>query len=176
MSMRGAEALTADTQPGGELGAEVEAWLRAELPAAWVQAIDRDDARALAVARESVDVEDWWRRLGKTGYFVPTWPREYGGHEADVSQARSVRAVLARYKVPRPLTNRRMAEIRGRSPEFGSFAAVTKIFRDEHTKRLHDLAITWQDWPGCPQTTGATRHRGRSCAAAPRASAAGRWR
>jgi alkylation response protein AidB-like acyl-CoA dehydrogenase len=99
------EALTTVGQHGGDLGAEVEAWLRAELPAAWVQAIDRDDARALAQARQAVDVGDWWRRLGKTGYFVPTWPKEYGGHDADVAQARRVRAVLAKYKVPRPLSH-----------------------------------------------------------------------
>ena len=39
------------------------------------------------------------------------------------------------------LTNQRMADVRGRNPEFGSIAAVTKVFRDEHTKRLHNLAI-----------------------------------
>jgi len=97
--------VTAETQQGGDLSDQVEEWLRAELPSAWVRAIDSDDARALAEARETVDVEEWWRRLGKTGYFVPTWPGEYGGHGADVSAARAVRAVLARYKVPRPLSH-----------------------------------------------------------------------
>jgi alkylation response protein AidB-like acyl-CoA dehydrogenase len=97
--------LSVVSQSGGDLAADVEAWLRAELPAAWVAAIDRDDARALAEARETVDVEDWWRRLGQTGYFVPTWPREYGGHDADMRTARGVRAVLAKYKVPRPLSH-----------------------------------------------------------------------
>jgi alkylation response protein AidB-like acyl-CoA dehydrogenase len=88
-----------------DLSTEAEEWLRQELPRAWVDAIDRGDAEALAAARATVDVEEWWRRLGDTGYFVPTWPKEFGGHSASAEEARAVRQILNRYKVPRPLSH-----------------------------------------------------------------------
>jgi alkylation response protein AidB-like acyl-CoA dehydrogenase len=97
--------VTLDPGDPADLAAIVEDWLRAELPAEWVRAIDIDDAPALAEARRSLDTEDWWKRLGKTGYFVPTWPRQYGGHDAPAEQASRVRQVFNRYKVPRPLSH-----------------------------------------------------------------------
>jgi alkylation response protein AidB-like acyl-CoA dehydrogenase len=97
--------VTLDPGQPADLAAVVEDWLRAELPADWVRAIDTDDPATLAEARRALDSEDWWKRLGKTGYFVPTWPREYGGHDATAEQASRVRQVLNRYKVPRPLSH-----------------------------------------------------------------------
>lgn len=97
--------MTTDAQERRDLASEAEDWLRAELPLSWIEAIDRDDSASLAQARKTVDVEEWWRRLGKVGYFVPTWPKEYGGHDAKVEEARAVRQVLARYKIPRPLSH-----------------------------------------------------------------------
>lgn len=97
--------MTLDPGQPADLAAVVEDWLRAELPADWVRAIDTDDPATLAEARRALDSEDWWKRLGKTGYFVPTWPREYGGHDATAEQASRVRQVLNRYKVPRPLSH-----------------------------------------------------------------------
>lgn len=97
--------MTLDPGQPADLAAVVEDWLRAELPADWVRAIDTDDPATLAEARRALDSEDWWKRLGKTGYFVPTWPSEYGGHDATAEQASRVRQVLNRYKVPRPLSH-----------------------------------------------------------------------
>lgn len=97
--------MTLDPGQPADLAAVVEDWLRAELPADWVRAIDTDDPATLAEARRALDPEDWWKRLGKTGYFVPTWPSEYGGHDATAEQASRVRQVLNRYKVPRPLSH-----------------------------------------------------------------------
>jgi alkylation response protein AidB-like acyl-CoA dehydrogenase len=97
--------VTLDPGQPADLAAVVEDWLRAELPADWVRAIDTDDPATLAEARRALDSEDWWKRLGKTGYFVPTWPSEYGGHDATAEQASRVRQVLNRYKVPRPLSH-----------------------------------------------------------------------
>ena len=97
--------MTLDPGQPADLAAVVEDWLRAELPADWVRAIDTDDPAMLAAARRALDPADWWKRLGKTGYFVPTWPSEYGGHDATAEQASRVRQVLNRYKVPRPLRN-----------------------------------------------------------------------
>jgi alkylation response protein AidB-like acyl-CoA dehydrogenase len=97
--------VTLDPGQPADLAAVVEDWLRAELPADWVRAIDTHDPATLAEARRALDSEDWWKRLGKTGYFVPTWPSEYGGHDATAEQASRVRQVLNRYKVPRPLSH-----------------------------------------------------------------------
>lgn len=97
--------MTLDPGQPADLAGVVEDWLRAELPADWVRAIDTGDAATLAEARRALDPADWWKRLGKTGYFVPTWPSEYGGHDATAEQASRVRQVLNRYKVPRPLSH-----------------------------------------------------------------------
>ena len=70
--------LTSPNKETSALGAET--WLRSELPVEWIMAIDNGDSASLAQARKTVDVEEWWRRFGKTGYFVPTWPQEHGGH------------------------------------------------------------------------------------------------
>jgi len=83
------------------LGDEVEEWLRTNLPAEWVDAIDRDDAAALRQAREHLDVAAWWERLGDSGWFFSSWPVEYGGHGFDTHRAGVVNNVLRRYKVPR---------------------------------------------------------------------------
>ena len=84
-----------------ELATEVEGWLRANLPAEWVDAVDRDDAPALRHAREGLDVAAWWERLGDAGWFFSTWPIEYGGHGFDSERAGVVNNVMRRYKVPR---------------------------------------------------------------------------
>ena len=83
------------------LAAEVESWIRDNLPAVWVQAIDDDDAPALAAARLDLDVSDWWERLGDVGYFFAHWPLEYGGLGLDSDRSTVVNNVLRKYKVPR---------------------------------------------------------------------------
>ena len=97
--------MATDVTERRDLASDAEKWLRSELPVEWVMAIDNGDSASLAQARKTVDVEQWWRRFGKTGYFVPTWPQEHGGHDATVEEARAVRQVLNRYKVPRPLSH-----------------------------------------------------------------------
>ena len=83
------------------LETEVVDWLRAELPPAWVTAIEeRDDAR-LAAAKEKVDYFEWIRRLGAAGFATPTWPREYSGLGLTSDQATIINAVLDRYQVYR---------------------------------------------------------------------------
>ena len=88
-------------EPDSALAARVEDWLRANLPAAWVDAIDRDDGEALRRAREHLDVADWWDRLGDAGWFFSSWPVEYGGHGLDSHRAGVVNNVMRRFKVPR---------------------------------------------------------------------------
>ncbi len=83
------------------LRAEVDGWLRANLPDAWVEAIDHDDAAALAEARATLDAADWWERLGGAGWYYSTWPVSYGGLGLEPSRAAVVNNVLRTYKVPR---------------------------------------------------------------------------
>jgi alkylation response protein AidB-like acyl-CoA dehydrogenase len=81
--------------------ADVESFLRAELPAGWVAAIDRDDANALAAARDRLDLEQWWSHLADAGYVTPTWPQEYCGLGVPPRVAGAIARTLGRYKVPR---------------------------------------------------------------------------
>ena len=121
-------ALATDVPESGGLASKAEAWLRAELPPAWIAAIDHDDSGSLAQARKTVDVEEWWRRFGKTGYFVPTWPQAHGGHDATVEEARAVRQVLSRYKVPRPLSHASFHAAR-------RFSSGGRIFKRSNSSR-----------------------------------------
>ena len=83
------------------LTAEVEEWVRGRLPAAWIDAIDRDDADALFAARELVDEQQWWLDLADKGYMTPTWPVEYGGLGVSNKVGAAVMRTLGKYKVPR---------------------------------------------------------------------------
>jgi alkylation response protein AidB-like acyl-CoA dehydrogenase len=84
-----------------EIRDAVTGWLRENLPAGWVQAIDDGDAAALAVARQGLDIDDWWERLGEAGWYFSNWPVAYGGLGLAPEQTASVNDVLRSYKVPR---------------------------------------------------------------------------
>lgn len=86
--------------PGDDIVAEVEAFLRAELPPAWVAAIDAGDSAALRSARAELDEAAWWERLSRTGYVAPTWPSEFGGMDASRATAIAISRTLTRYRVP----------------------------------------------------------------------------
>ena len=78
-------------------------WLRENLPAGWIEAVDANDDEALDALRCSLHVEDWLVRFGEAGYATPTWPAEYGaGLSLSPLQARQVGEVIDRYRVPRP--------------------------------------------------------------------------
>jgi alkylation response protein AidB-like acyl-CoA dehydrogenase len=93
-----------DTQPTDtELRDQTLAFLRAELPAGWMEAVDAGDEARFAQLRGDLDYRDWCRRLGEAGYATPTWPAEYGaGLSLTPGQAKHVNEVLTRYRVPRP--------------------------------------------------------------------------
>ena len=83
------------------LVAECERFLRAELPADWVAAVDAGDADALSKARDQLDVDAWFVKLADAGYVSPTWPTEYGGLGVSHKVAGSLNRVLGAYRVPR---------------------------------------------------------------------------
>jgi alkylation response protein AidB-like acyl-CoA dehydrogenase len=81
--------------------ARAEAFVRAALPATWIDAIDRDDAEALASSRRDLALDDWWHAFADAGYATPTWPRDYGGLGLRPPVGAAVRRTLQRYKLPR---------------------------------------------------------------------------
>lgn len=101
--MSGGTSVSERVIPDGDddLRAQVVEWLRATLPAEWVAAIDDNDKPALRMARERLDIRDWWERLGETGWYFSNWPIEYGGLGVDPLRAAVVSRALNDYKVPR---------------------------------------------------------------------------
>ncbi|MGO8861078.1 MAG: acyl-CoA dehydrogenase family protein [Acidimicrobiales bacterium] len=76
-------------------------FLRQELPAAWIAAIDKGDADGLARARDELNLGQWWVDLASAGYVSPTWPKEYGGLGLGPAEGAAVGRMLTRFKVPR---------------------------------------------------------------------------
>lgn len=92
------------TEPGvAELRARTRAWLAANLPAGWMEALDAGDVDTWQRLRASLDYADWCRRFGESGYATPTWPAAYGaGLSLTPGEATHVNEVLEHYRVPRP--------------------------------------------------------------------------
>jgi len=84
-----------------EVREEVVSWLRENLPAAWLEAVDAGDPALLREARKLVDYRDWCARLGEAGWATPTWPAEFGFPGLSAEQARVVNEELGRYRVHR---------------------------------------------------------------------------
>ncbi|HEY7439103.1 MAG TPA: acyl-CoA dehydrogenase family protein [Acidimicrobiia bacterium] len=79
------------------------AWLREQLPAGWLEAVDTGDEVTLGELRRGLDYSEWCVRFGEAGYATPTWPEEYGaGLSLSPGEAKHVNDVLNHYKVPRP--------------------------------------------------------------------------
>jgi alkylation response protein AidB-like acyl-CoA dehydrogenase len=80
--------------------AAAETYFRDQLPAAWVEAVDRADMEALFVARKEIESDEVWRRIGAGGYIVPTWAAEQGGLGVTQKAGAAIARALSRYKVP----------------------------------------------------------------------------
>src|SRR6266508_854874 len=86
-----------------ELRDQTREWLRQNLPAGWLEAVDSGDRDRMAALRKELDYSEWCIRLGEAGYATPTWPAEYGaGLSLSPAQAKAVNDVLNHYRVPRP--------------------------------------------------------------------------
>ncbi len=83
------------------LATRVTEWLKENLPAGWVEAVDAGDTEKVNLMRLALPYEEWCEKLGKAGWATATWPVEYGGAGLEPAQAKVVNEVLNRYKVPR---------------------------------------------------------------------------
>jgi alkylation response protein AidB-like acyl-CoA dehydrogenase len=121
-----------------EITAACERFLRAELPADWVAAVDAGDADALRSARDLLDVDDWFVRLADAGYVTPTWPVEYGGLGVAHGTATAINRVLTKYRVPR-FTNPVGVDLAG--------PALLRWGSEEHKQRyLRPIARHQEIW------------------------------
>ena len=80
---------------------EVDRFLRALLPVAWVAAIDANDLESLGAARRDADPDQLWMRIGSAGYVAPAWPKEYGGLGVAPRIGAAIARTLGRYRIPR---------------------------------------------------------------------------
>jgi alkylation response protein AidB-like acyl-CoA dehydrogenase len=86
-----------------QLRAQAVSWLRDNLPAGWMEAVDAGDDEKVAALRRELDYSEWCVRFGEAGYATPTWPREYGaGLSLTPGQAKGVNEVINHYRAPRP--------------------------------------------------------------------------
>ena len=85
-----------------QLREQTLAWLRENLPAGWIEAVDAGDDATWTGLRRGLDYAAWCKLMGEAGYATPTWPAEYGaGLSLAPAQAKHVNEVLGRYKAPR---------------------------------------------------------------------------
>ena len=83
-----------------QLGDQTTQWLRENLPAGWMEAVDSGDRDTWGRLRAELDYDAWCKTFGESGYATPTWPAEYGaGMSLTPSQAKHVNDVLNHYKV-----------------------------------------------------------------------------
>src|SRR4051795_8044396 len=54
-------------------------WLREVLPDGWLEAVYNGYYAPLYEIPKSLDVVQWQRTIGASGYGAPLWPKEYGG-------------------------------------------------------------------------------------------------
>ena len=81
--------------------AEIEEWLRANLPAGWMEAVDAGDEAAFGRLRSTLDDAAFLRLIGRSGWAQPAWPAPYGGRGLDPAAAAAVEERKSHYRVPR---------------------------------------------------------------------------
>jgi alkylation response protein AidB-like acyl-CoA dehydrogenase len=75
------------------------AWVEDNVPVAWRRAAA--EGRPIRDVRTFAEYEAWYPIFAASGLVVPTWPKEYGGLDLDVTTARAVEQVLAPYNLGR---------------------------------------------------------------------------
>ena len=79
---------------------ELRGWLRENLPAGWMDAVDRGEALEMATEARKAFNEEWPKRLFEGGWICATWPKEYGGKGLTTMQGVVLAEEFARAKAP----------------------------------------------------------------------------
>ena len=82
---------------------EVEEWLRASLPDAWIACVDSGRSPGSASRYGDFDEEAWRADLFARRYLMASWPSDYGGLGWSREMASAAFGALSRYEVPLPL-------------------------------------------------------------------------
>lgn len=90
--------------PGSDLGtavASVQAWIEANVPREWRDAVARGGHVELRRVRPFAAYEAWYPTFARSGLAVATWPVAYGGLDLAPAVARAVEAELAPFNLGR---------------------------------------------------------------------------
>jgi alkylation response protein AidB-like acyl-CoA dehydrogenase len=79
---------------------ELRGWLRENLPAGWMDAVDRGETLEMTVEDRKAFNEAWPQRLFEGGWICATWPKEYGGKGLTTMQGVVLAEEFARAKAP----------------------------------------------------------------------------
>jgi alkylation response protein AidB-like acyl-CoA dehydrogenase len=86
-----------DSPEEAQFRQEVRVWLREHLPPGWPETRPRDPAADLELRR------DWQRQLHASGWAGLSWPTEYGGRGASLTQQVIFNEEAARVRAPTPI-------------------------------------------------------------------------
>jgi alkylation response protein AidB-like acyl-CoA dehydrogenase len=79
---------------------EIRAWLAENLPAGWVDAVERGEPFEQSPAERERFNEEWPAKLFAGGWICATWPRDYGGKGLSTLQAVVLAEEFARVRAP----------------------------------------------------------------------------
>jgi len=86
---------------------EFRDWLRAALPAGWMEGVDAgDDGTVERIKGESgFNPFTWMATIGRSPYAAPLWPKEYGGLSGEPWMQQVIRSELVTYRLPTVAVN-----------------------------------------------------------------------
>ena len=79
---------------------EIRGWLRENLPAGWVDAVERGETFELTDDERAEFNASWPKRLYDGGWICATWPKEYGGKGLSTMQGVVLAEEFARVRAP----------------------------------------------------------------------------
>jgi alkylation response protein AidB-like acyl-CoA dehydrogenase len=75
---------------------QVRAWLQANVPADWRQAMNNCEQASFVQLQR-----DWFGKLSEAGYATPHWPREWPGGGRSLAEQKVIYEEVARADAPR---------------------------------------------------------------------------
>jgi alkylation response protein AidB-like acyl-CoA dehydrogenase len=78
---------------------DAQIWVEEHVPAGWREAAAK--GQPIREVRSFAEYEAWYPTFAAAGLVAPTWPKEYGGLDLDVTVARAVEAILEPFNLGR---------------------------------------------------------------------------